>query len=75
MPGCACHVDDWLMELFDEEEIDATVTQLAEQAGQLEDPAAQIRAAAALARVADFDAQIGRYRASIDAKGYTPSSS
>ncbi|MDQ2812569.1 MAG: zinc ribbon domain-containing protein [Actinomycetota bacterium] len=63
------HVDGWLAELFGEEEIDTTVNQLAEQAGQLEDPAAQTRAAAALARVADHDAQIARYRASIDAKG------
>ena len=33
------HVDDWLAELFATEAIDATVTRLAEQAGQLEDPA------------------------------------
>ena len=60
------HVDDWLAELFATEAIDATVTQLTEQAGQLEDPA-QTRAEAALARIADFDAQMTRYRASIDA--------
>jgi site-specific DNA recombinase len=63
------HVDDWLAELFAAEAIEETVTQLAEQAGQLEDPAAQARALAALARVADFDAQMTRYRASIDAGG------
>jgi site-specific DNA recombinase len=62
-------VDDWLAELFATEAIDATVTQLAERAGQLEDPAAQARAAAALARVADYDGQLARYRASIDAGG------
>jgi site-specific DNA recombinase len=62
-------VDDWLAELFAAEAIDETVTQLAEQGGQLEDPAAQARALAALARVADFDDQIARYRASLDAKG------
>ena len=62
-------VDDWLAELFATEAIDATVTQLAEQAGQLEDPAAQARAAAALARVADYDGQLARYRASLDAGG------
>jgi hypothetical protein len=63
------HVDDWLAELFAAEAIEETVTLLAEQAGQFEDPAAQARAAAALARLADFDDQIARYRAIIDAKG------
>jgi site-specific DNA recombinase len=62
------HVDDWLTELFAPEAIDGTVAQLAEQAGRLEDPA-QAHAQAALARVAEFNAQLARYRASIDAGG------
>ena len=63
------HVDDWLAELFDPDAIGATVAQLAEQAEQLEDPAAHARAEAARLRVAECDAQISRYRASIDAGG------
>jgi site-specific DNA recombinase len=62
------HVDDWLAELFATEAIDATVTRLAEQVGQLQDPA-QTRAEAAHVRIADYDAQLSRYRASIDAGG------
>jgi hypothetical protein len=55
-------------ELFATEAIDATVTRLIEQVGQLEDPA-QTRAEAAHVRIADYDAQLRRYRASIDAGG------
>jgi site-specific DNA recombinase len=65
------HVDDWLEELFAPDCIDATVSQLTEQAAQLEDPAAQARAEAARSRVADCDAQLSRYRACIDAGGDT----
>jgi hypothetical protein len=45
--GVLGRVDDWLAELFSPGAIDATVTQLAEQAERLEDPAAQARAEAA----------------------------
>jgi hypothetical protein len=62
-------VDDWLAELFAPDALDATVAQFAEQAERLEDPAAEVRAAAAKARIAECDAQISRYRASIDAGG------
>jgi hypothetical protein len=62
-------VDDWLAELFAPDAIDATVTELTEQAERLEDPAAQARAEAARERIATYDAQISRYRASIDAGG------
>jgi len=40
---------------------------LAGQATQLDDPATLARAEAARARIADYDAQISRYRASLDA--------
>jgi hypothetical protein len=40
---------------------------LAGQAAQLEDPATRAKAEAAQARIADYDAQISRYRASLDA--------
>ena len=63
------HVDDWLTELFDADAIGDTVTQLTEQAGRLEDPAAQARAEAVQAGIAEYDAQISRYRASVDARG------
>lgn len=65
------HVDDWLAELFAPGGIDATVDQLAEQAGQLDDHAARTRAESALERIATYDAQMACYRASIDA-GETP---
>jgi site-specific DNA recombinase len=63
------HVDDWLAHLFAPEAIDATVTQLAEQAERLEDPNTQARAEAARARVAEYDAEIAQYRASLRAGG------
>ena len=62
-------VEDWLTELFDPSGIDDTVNQIIEQAERLQDPAAQPRAEAAAARIAECDAQINRYRASIDAGG------
>jgi site-specific DNA recombinase len=62
-------VDDWLAELFAPDAIDATVNQLTEQAERLEDPAGQARAEAARERIAEYDAQITRYRVSIDAGG------
>lgn len=60
-------VDDWLAETFAPANIDATLDVLARQADQLEDPAAGAKAEAARARVAEYDAQISRYRASLDA--------
>jgi DNA invertase Pin-like site-specific DNA recombinase len=61
-------VEDWLGEIFDPGSIEETINLLAEQAEQLQDPAALARAEAAQARIADYDDQIARYRASIDAK-------
>jgi hypothetical protein len=58
-----------LTELFDPDAVDDTVTQLTEQAECLEDPAALARAEVAQARIAEYDAQITRYRAIIDAGG------
>ena len=55
--------------MFAPDAIDGTVAQLTEQAERLEDPATQARAEAARARIAGYDAQISRYRASIDAAG------
>jgi site-specific DNA recombinase len=62
-------VDDWFAEIFAPANLDATLDTLAEQAAQLDDPAARARAEAASARIANYDAQIGRYRASLDAGG------
>ena len=62
-------VDDWLAEMFAPANIDATLDVLAGQATQLDDPATLARAVAARARIADYDAQISRYRASLDAGG------
>jgi len=62
-------VEDWLGELFDPGGIDTTVDQLARQAERLEDPGAHGRAEAAQARITDYDTQLARYRASIDAGG------
>jgi site-specific DNA recombinase len=62
-------VDDWLAELFAPDGLGATVGQLTDQAAQAEDPTISARAEAARARIADYDAQMGRYRASIDAGG------
>ena len=62
-------VEDWLGELFSPDGIDDTVNQIIEQAERLEDPTAHARAEAATVRIAEYDAQISRYRASIDAKG------
>jgi hypothetical protein len=45
---------------------------LARRAAQLKDPAASVKAEAARARVAEYDAQISRYRASLDAGGDPP---
>lgn len=68
-PDVLGRVDDWLTELFDPGAIDDTLTQLTEQAELLEDPAAQPQAEAARAGIAEYDAQISRCRASIDAGG------
>jgi hypothetical protein len=62
-------IDTWLAALSAPDGIDATVDQLAEQAGRLEAPAARAKATAAQARIAGYDAQILGYRASIDADG------
>ena len=62
-------VDDWLAEMFAPANIDATLNVLAGQAAQLENPATLARAEAARARIAEYDAQISRYRASLDAGG------
>jgi site-specific DNA recombinase len=62
-------VDDWLAELFAHDGIDATIAKLTEQAERLEDPSVYARAEAAQARIAEYEAQITRYRASIDAGG------
>ena len=47
--------------------IDATLSKIAEQAAQFEDPAASARAEAARVRIAECDAEIGQYRASLKA--------
>ena len=62
-------VDGWLAELFDPASIDATLSQLAEHAAQLQDPAALARAEAARARMTEYDAEISQYRASLKAGG------
>ncbi|HMD25603.1 MAG TPA: zinc ribbon domain-containing protein [Streptosporangiaceae bacterium] len=62
-------VDDWLAEMFAPANIDATLDVLAGQAAQLEDPATRDKTEAARARIAEYDAQISRYRASLDAGG------
>lgn len=63
------HVDDWLAELFGPDGIGATLSQLAAQAAQLQDPAALARAEAARVRINEYDAEIGQYRASLKAGG------
>jgi site-specific DNA recombinase len=62
-------VDDWLAEMFAPANIDATLDVLAGQAAQLEDLATRDKTEAARARIAEYDAQISRYRASLDAGG------
>jgi len=62
-------VDDWLAELFGPARIDTTLSQLTEQAAQLQDPAALDRAEAARTRIAEYDAEISQYRASLKAGG------
>jgi hypothetical protein len=62
-------VDGWLAEMFAPANLDATLDVLTRQAAQLEDPAASTKAEAARARVAEYDAQISRYRANLDAGG------
>jgi site-specific DNA recombinase len=63
------HVDDWLAELFAPDRIDATAAKLAEQATHVEDPATTARAEAARTRIAEYDAEIAQYRASLKAGG------
>jgi hypothetical protein len=53
--------------MFGPASIDATLSQLAEQAAQLQDPAALVRAEAARARIAECDAEISQYQASLKA--------
>jgi hypothetical protein len=60
-------VDDWLGELFGPAGIDATLSQLAERAAQLQDPAALARVEAACVRIAGYDAEISQYRESLKA--------
>ena len=62
-------VDGWLAELFGPASVDATLSQLARQTAQLQDPAALARAEAARARIVEYDAEIGQYRASLKAGG------
>lgn len=63
------HVDDWLAELFAPEAVNETVAQLTGQAAHLEDPATNALAEAARARIAECDAEISQYRASLKAGG------
>jgi site-specific DNA recombinase len=62
-------VDGWLAELFGPDGTDTTISQLAEQAAQIQDPTALARAEAARARINEYDAEIGQYRASLKAGG------
>jgi site-specific DNA recombinase len=62
-------VDDWLAELFHPAGIDTTLSQLAEQAAQLQDPTALARAEAARARINEYDAETSQYRATLKAGG------
>jgi len=62
-------VDDWLAELFGPARIDTTLSQLTEQAAQLQDLAALDRAEAARTRIAEYDPEISQYRASFKAGG------
>ena len=55
--------------MFDPGSIDTTVGQLTEQAARLEDPATHALAEAARARIAECDAEISQYRASLKAGG------
>jgi DNA invertase Pin-like site-specific DNA recombinase len=61
------HLDHWLAELFGPAGIDTTLSQLAEQAALLQDPAALARAEGARRRLAEYDAEINQYRASLKA--------
>lgn len=65
-------VDDWLAEMFAPANIDVTLDVLAGQAAQLEDPATRDKTEAARARIAEYDAQISRYRASLGARRIPP---
>ena len=58
-------VDDWLAEVFGPDGIDATLSQLAGQAAQLQDPGTLARAEAARVRIGEYYAEIGRYRESL----------
>lgn len=62
-------VDHWLTKLFAPDSIEATLDQLAEQASRLQDPAALARVGAARVRIAEYDAEISQYRASLRAGG------
>jgi site-specific DNA recombinase len=62
-------VDGWLAELFGPDGTDTTISQLAEQAAQIQDPMALVRAEAARVRINEYDAEIGQYRASLKAGG------
>ena len=61
------HLDDWLEELFSPAGIHTTLDHLAEQAAQLQDPAALARAEGGRGRIAEYDAEISQYRASLKA--------
>ena len=61
--------DHWLAELFAPNSVDATLDQLAEQATRLVNPAVHAWAEAARVRIAEYDAEIGQYRASLKAGG------
>jgi hypothetical protein len=60
-------LDDWLAEKFAPAGLDDTLAELAEQAASPEDLGASAKAQAARARIAEYDAQLSRYRASLDA--------
>jgi site-specific DNA recombinase len=60
-------VDDWLGGLFGPDGIDATLSQLADQAAQLQDPAALARAEEARVHIAEYGTEISRYRESLKA--------
>ena len=58
--------------MFAPANIDVTLDVLAGQAAQLEDPATRDKTEAARARIAEYDAQISRYRASLGARRIPP---
>jgi hypothetical protein len=62
-------LDNWLAEKFGQASIDTTVSELAERAALLEDPGTLARGEAAQATIAELNAQISQYRASLDAGG------